>query len=265
MSNLPAPHTPNDLATPTEDPWAEMRDAFDDGSQKFKEHFGLSLPRLRSDFGRNGKGWVDDLTGDAKDHFSGVILAYPPSRQFWIKSIDEGDPGPPDCRSFDMIAPDPGSPSVQATTCAACPHSQWSASEDGKRIRPACAESINVIAHDSDDDVFVWLRFGGTAIRPFKNYVSALVARRLPLFAVVTDIKLETRKEGTLEWLVPIFSIGAHLTPDVVAPYREVAQLAMQSFGQVVDEMAAAERNNAAGDDPFAADNDVAHPDEEPF
>lgn len=277
MTTLPATTTSTGIAVPDTDPWAELRDTFDDGSKLFKEHFGLSLPRLRSDFGRNGKGWVDDLTGEVKDHFSGVILAYPPSRQFWLKSLDEGGSGPPDCRSIDMVGPDPSSPAVQASSCATCPHSQWTARDDGERLPPPCSESVNVIAHDNEDDVFVWLRFARTAIRPFKNYVSALAARRLPLFAVVTEIKLETKKEGSFEWLVPVFGMGETLTPDVVGPYREVAQFAMASFGQVVEEMNAAEvhaHDSTKGSDPFAGDGSIVdaevveaplYDDEEPF
>lgn len=264
--NLPAKATTTDVATPAEDPWAGLRDAFDDGSELFKKHFGLSLPRLRSDFGRNGKGWVDDLTDATKDHFTGVILAYPPSRQFWIKSLDEGGSGPPDCRSIDMVVPDPSSPAVQSPTCGQCPHSQWSTRDDGARVAPSCAESINVIAHDNDDDVFVWLRFSRTAIRPFKNYVSALTARRLPLYAVVTEIKLVEEKKDKFEWLVPVFSMGAALTPAEVAPYREVAELAMKSFGQVVEEMGAAEAaNTTPGPFDERPDDIVYEPDEEPF
>lgn len=270
-SNLPANTTATDIATPHEDPWAELRDQFDDGSQLFKDHFGLSLPRLRSDFGKNGRGWVDDLTGEVKDHFTGVILAYPPSRQFWIKSLnDGGDGGPPDCRSFDMAAPDPSSPEPQAKACATCPHSQWRTDDGGDRVPPPCSESVNVIAHDNEDDVFVWLRFSRTALRPFKNYVSALASRRLPLFAVVTNITLEKKKNGALEWLVPVFGMGDALTPAQVAPYREVAQFAMQTFGQVADDMAAAEASDSTGriEDAFP-DSEVIDgellPDEEPF
>lgn len=248
--NLPAKAQPAGLAQPSEDPWAEMRNAFDDGSALFRQHFGLTLPRLRSDFGRNGRGWIDDLTGEVRDHLAVVLLAYPPSRQFWLKSIDEGEAGPPDCRSIDMVAPLPDVPNRQADRCAECPMSQWGEDETGKRLRPRCSESVNVVAYDTvEPRQFLWLRFGGTALRPFKNYVSALTSRGLPHFAVVTEVKLEEVKDGSLQWLVPHFSIGAELTPAEVAPLREVAQQAMAAFEQVVEEMATAERR---AEDPFA-------------
>jgi hypothetical protein len=241
--------TPGQLAT-NEDPWAELRDAFDDGSQGFTEHFGTSLPRLRSDFGRNGKGWIDDLTNEVFDHLRIGILAYPISRQYWLKGIDEGEPGPPDCRSLDMLAPLADSPAVQSDLCGRCKHSQWTTTEDGARQRPGCQESVNVIAYLFDQDVYAWLRFAGTALRPFRNYISALKSRRLPAFAVMTEITLETAKRDRLEWLVPKFEIGDHLSPEQVAPMREIAKLAMETFGQVTEEMAAAERK-AESTDPF--------------
>jgi hypothetical protein len=241
--NLPekAPE-PGALAT-TDDPWAELRDKFDDGSRLYREHFGLTLPRLRSDFGKNGKGWVDDLTGEAKDHLSIVILAYPPTRQYWIKSIDDGEPGPPDCRSLDMAVPLPDVPERQAETCAACPHSQWKTGEDGERIKPRCQETVNVIAFDTEVGQYVWLRFGGTALKPFGKYISALASRQnMPSFAIITEVALKEDRNGSLQWLVPQFSLGDALTPDQVVPMREMAEKAMKAFELVTEEMSTAER-----------------------
>jgi len=238
--------TPGALATRTE--WDEMAEAFDDGSNDFVKHFGLSLPRLRSDFGRNGKGWVDDLTGDAYDHLSIVILAMPPSRAWWEKSIDEGGGGPPDCRSINMITPTDDS-DKQAPTCAACPKSKWG--EDNER--PACADSVNVVAFDLEVGQFVWLRFGGTALKPYRDYVSALRSRGLKHFQVATTIKLEERTRDKLEWLVPHFQIGDALSADQVRPMREIAQKAKESFDQVAQEMATQAR--ATEDGPFDGDN----------
>lgn len=265
--NLPEKAAPVGLAQPTEDPWAELRTAFDDGSQRFREHFGLSLPRLRSDFGKNGQGWIDDLTGEAKDRLSIVILAYPPSRQFWLKSIDEGEPGPPDCRSVDMLVPLEDVPAKQADSCIACPHAQWKTAEDGKRLRPRCGEAVNVIAFDTEVGQFCWLRFGGTALKPFGKYISALTSRQnLPAFAVVTEIALKPKVDGAKQWLVPEFSIGEPLTPDQLVPMRDVAEKAMKAFELVTEEMDAAERK--AGGDPFdeADPMNIAHQsDDEPI
>lgn len=256
-SNLPEKATASGLATPAEDPWAELRGAFDDGSQLYREHFGLSLPRLRSDFGRNGRGWIDDLTGEAKDHLSIVILAYPPSRQFWLKSIDDGEPGPPDCRSLDMIVPLADVPDKQSDFCGSCPHSEWRTNDEGERVKPRCQESVNLIGYDTEVGQFCWLRFGGTALKPFGKYVSALTSRQnLPSFAVVTEITLKEESRGSMQWLVPQFAIGDALTPAEVAPLREVAERAMKAFAQVSEEMDAAERR-AEGGDPFS-DEEIA-------
>lgn len=255
-----ADHTP---VLPTDDPWKELRDEFDDGSELFKQVFGLTLPRLKSDFGRNGKGWVDSLTGEARNRLVLCILAYPPTRAWWEKSLDEsgGEVTQPDCRSVDMIVPTASSPQPQSEKCATCPHSQWGSDRKGGRGKD-CGEAANVLAYDFEGDQTVWVQFGSTALTPFKKYVSALAARRLPTFAVLTQVTLHEVKEGNLVWLVPDFSImvdeetGEHaiLTPEQVKPLRDIAKNAMADWRTVGEEMAAVQRDevNFSDPEPFA-------------
>jgi hypothetical protein len=262
--------TSTDLATTgstdvaTIDEWAAMAASFDDGTQTFIERFGLSMPRLRSDFGRNGKGWIDDLTGEAVDDLTIVILAMPPSRAFWIKTLDEGGSGgPPDCSSkanFRDERPDDNVPVRQSPSCRTCEHAQWIEHDDGTAERPRCAESINVLAHDATGERgMFWLRFAGTGIAPFRNYISALLARKLPAFAVETHVTLTTKTRDRLEWLVPVFQPGETLTPAEVQPYREVAEKAMQAWASIADEMAANEEGGTSTVPPPPGS------DEEPF
>lgn len=237
--NLPAVPTGSELASPDE--WAQLA-TFDDGVMTFIEHFGLSMPRLRSDFGRNGRGWIDDLTGEVYRTLDVAILATPPSRAFWIKSLAEGGTGgPPDCASrvnFRVGRPDDNVPEQQAETCGACPHSQWP--EEAEGGKPRCAESVNVLAYDYDRDGMCWLRFAGTGLRPFRNYLSALLARKLPPYAVHTLVSLRDEKRDAFEWLVPVFAPGNPLSVAEVRPMREVAEKAMAMWASVADEMAAA-------------------------
>jgi hypothetical protein len=236
-SHLPAPTGPAGVAVAEDDEWAAMRAEFHDGSQTFKEHFGLSIPRFRTDFGRNGQGFVDDLSGESFKTLEVVLLAYPPSRAWWEVSLDEGGGGAPDCRSHDMIVPDPSSPNRQSARCVDCPHSKWGENNE----RPACTESVNVVAYDKPGDRFVWLRFAGTALKPFKDYISYLESRRLVSFAVSTVVTLEEKQRDALRWLVPRFSMGERLTPEQVRPMREVARLAMEAWRDVAEEMAASD------------------------
>lgn len=227
------------------DEWALMRSEFSDGSQAFKDHFGLSIPRFKTDFGRNGLGFVDGLSGESFKELEVVLLAYPPSRAWWEVSIEDGGGGTPDCRSHDMIVPDPTSPNRQAPTCAACPHSKWG----DNRERPACAESVNVVAYETPyerngvagGDRFVWLRFAGTGLKPFKDYISYLESRRMVSFAVTTKVTLEENSRDALRWLTPKFAMGERLTPDQVRPMRDVAKAAMEAWREVADEMVEAE------------------------
>lgn len=236
--NLPAPRQQsNALAIPAE--WAELAN-FDDGSQTYRDHFGLAIPRLRSDFGRNGKGWIDDLSGEiVGKELTIVILAYPPSRAWWELSLDEGGGGGrPDCFSHDMLAPSQASTKRQAELCGACPHSRWG--PDGER--PRCSESVNVLAIDIKDERFFWLRFAGTALKPFQQYVSYLASKhRLPSFAAATHVVLKEETKGKYEFLVPQFEMVEQMEPAAVKPWREVARQAMASWQQIAEEMAEAE------------------------
>lgn len=252
---VPEPGSHGELATADE--WAEL-ETFDDGSQKFREHFGLAVPRLRSDFGKNGQGWVDDLTGETIDHFNGVILAVPPTRQWWEKTIDEGGGGtPPECRSINMLTPTEDSPKKQSDSCITCPHAKWGETEDGRTVRPRCGEAINVLAYDGERDLFCWLRFGGTGIKPFKLYLSALASRRWKHYQLVTEITLRQEKDGILNWLVPEFHLGQQLTVEQVRPMRELAKMAMDSWATVAQEMATEARAHGEGQEgagPFDGD-----------
>lgn len=264
--NLPATTTTATPAVPDE--WAGLA-TFDDGLGAFIEHFGLSMPRLSTDFGKNGKGFVDTLTGEAINELRIVMLAVPPSRAFWLKSLDEGgDGGPPDCASrvnFREKRPDDDVPNRQSDTCTSCPHAQWGDRdpETGKSERPRCAESVNVLAHDQEQDRMFWVRFAGTALKPLRDYISALQARRQPFFSCVTVVTLDERRDGKLEWLAPKFLPGEKLTPAEVQPYREVAERAMQMWASVADEMAA---HAAAPTDVIDTTGSYEPgPDEEPF
>lgn len=234
---LPATVDGSAVPAVAEDEWALMRAEFEDGSKAFKEHFGLSIPRFKTDFGRNGLGFVDGLSGESFKELEVVLLAYPPSRAWWEVSIEEGGGGVPDCRSHDMLVPDPSSPNRQSATCAACPHSKWGENSE----RPSCAESVNVVAFDVTGDRFVWLRFAGTGLKPFKDYISYLESRRLVSFAVTTKVTLEENSRDALKWLTPKFAMGRRLTVDEVRPMREVAKAAMEAWREVADEMVAAE------------------------
>lgn len=269
MTDVAIPGTkPGALAIPEE--WQALA-TFDDGQAAFVEHFGLSMPRLRSDFGKNGQGWIDDLTGEKFTELRAIFLALPPSRAFWLKTLDEGgEGGVPDCSSrvsFKVGKPDENVPSPQAESCESCPHSLWTPAEeeDGEDRRPRCIESINVLAHDVDNDTMFWLRFAGTAISPFRKYLSGLMARKLPFFSVITKVTLDERSKGKLNWLVPVFGVDEKLTPDVVLPYRQVAERAMAMWASVADELDQADRSRPKAADDQGARAVASEFDEEPF
>lgn len=233
-----------DLSKPTPnavEQWAELP-AFDDGTAAFVEHFGLTAPRLKTDFGKNGSGFVDEQTGEKRDQLNLVMLAFPPSRAWWLVPLNEGgSPGdPPSCYSTAgaLTVPDPDVPDRQSATCTSCEHAKWI---DG--AKPACEEAVNLFVFDQDTEGYYWMRFHRTALKPFRAYVSSLLSKKKPLFSVVTKVTTAAgdKKKG-FDYLVPVFAEGDALKPADVAPMREVAQSAMKQWTAVAEEMAAAER-----------------------
>lgn len=197
------------LAAFQDDEWGDVEDGL-----VGMEHIGFSMPRLISDM-RPGGGWTDETTGEVTDHLSFVWLTSAPGRAYWSKAFGKGE-SIPDCRSVDMVTPDPDSPAVQANTCAECPHSKWGShvGSDGEFDGgQACSMRINVLVYDTESNHLARVGFGSTAIKKVRSYLSSLKANvpPRPPVSVVTEVKLEQVEKDGMRWLEPVLTVGERL------------------------------------------------------
>lgn len=212
------------------------------------EHIGFTLPRIVSDM-RPGGGWYDEVADpEGKtpvQEMALIVLAAMPARAWWEGDFD-GTSGAPDCRSTDMVVPDPASPKPQATTCARCPLSQWS--PDGEA--PACRERINALVYLPESGEIRRLTVSGTSVRHFRRYVSALQARaaRLPVFAQVTEFSIEQISKDGMKWLEAHFAPGDPVDPRLAVgtllPLQREVSAAWRSM--IAADLASAEADGTA-------------------
>lgn len=223
------------------------------------QHVGFSLPRIISDM-RPGGGWEDEVTTQKAEALSVIFLAAMPARAYWAEEFGKGDKAP-DCRSVDMVRPDPSSPNQQSVTCGSCPHAMWTDEP------PACKERINTLVFMPDSGELRRLTISGTSVKHFRRYVSALQARaaRKPIYAQVTDVSLEQVEGDGMRWLEAHFTEGEPISPQMAAgtlmPLQREVSAAWKSM--VAEDLASAEADGTAVARGDAID--VPFSDEEPF
>lgn len=248
-------------------------DGVDSGLENW-QHVGFTLPRIVSDM-RPGGGWTDEATNEKVDALSVIFLAAMPARAYWKDAFGTGDAAP-DCRSVDMEHADPQSPAMgldwaaakdtppPTGTCATCPLSRWDGEEP-----PACRERINSLVYYPDSGEIRRLTIGGTSVKHFRRYVSALQARarRLPLFAQVTDVTLEEVDNGKMRWLEAHFAEGEPVSPQqargTLIPLQQEVAAAWKSL--VAQDLASPDADGTAVARGGAIDADSYAHDEEPF
>lgn len=254
--NLPAvPDAPTGvLALPTEDEWAGVDDGFV-GEQTIEP----TVPMLT--FNANfGYGFEDELTGrkiGAGETLRAVWLAHRESRAFWIKKFGEGDTATPDCRSANMIQPDPDVPAMQSPTCASCPNSKWTA--EGA---PACRVSENVMLYLPDEQRITRTSFAGIGIKHVQRFLGGFDTRvpRRPPMAFITEITptVETTKYG--DKLAPHFRLGEPITRAEAEPLITLRDRLMAQWQELIERDLAESRNTderpQQQGDPFAPRDD---------
>lgn len=74
------------------------------------------------------------------------------SKIYYEKSYSTGDNEAPDCFSVDSLAPDPGAPRKQHTSCKVCPKNQWGSrmTDSGKKAK-ACTDNRRLALVPADD------------------------------------------------------------------------------------------------------------------
>lgn len=93
-------------------------------------------------------------TGDPVGSFEAVLVKSNPflTKQFYESGYVEGDNSPPDCFSINGKTPDPSSPKLQHTSCAACPQNAFTKINEktGKKTK-ACQDNRKMAILPADD------------------------------------------------------------------------------------------------------------------
>lgn len=129
-----------------------------------------------------------------------VRMARKTSRTFYMGTYKEGEVTAPTCWSADSEKPDPSVEDPQASNCADCPQNIKGSGEGDSR---ACRYSQRLAVALPDDltgDVYQMVlpatsHFGkGEQNKwPFKQYVQYLAGHNVPIGAVVTEMKFDTK------------------------------------------------------------------------
>jgi len=124
-------------------------------------------------------------------------------RVYWEKGKNDM----PVCRSLDGLVPDPKVENPPSTECirivpvtphrdaakAICPLAEWGENREA----PECSEVYNLLCFELDEGFPFWLQLGGTSVKPFKLFLSAMNFRKRPPWHFHTTLTL-TEKEGDL-------------------------------------------------------------------
>lgn len=129
-----------------------------------------------------------------------VRMAHKPSRTFYAGAYKEGETSSPTCWSSDSEKPDPAVEDPQASSCADCPQNIKGSGEGESR---ACRYSQRLAVALPDDltgDVYQmvlpatsYFGKGEQNKWPFKQYVQYLAGHNVPIGAVVTEMKFDTK------------------------------------------------------------------------
>ena len=235
--------------TPPSDGWAS------DGNEDIEPTFPMvTLLQPMSQVSNARAGWFHHSdTEQQTPDFDGVLLVRRQTRAMFVKGDEK-----PICRSDDGVVPAPrqrlwamepgdritfesgkdfGVP-MAPRDCEACPFSVWNGDEP-----PLCSNSYVVIAaRNGDPDDLVQIRFKGTAIKPFRQWVSKKLApKRLPMYFFAIHLEAEEHTEPSRKWWQPVFrsapleETDARVYSEIINRHRARIERAVQEAGGEVE------------------------------
>lgn len=117
------------------------------------------------------------------------------AKTFFAKKYSEGDSDHmrPDCYSFDGVAPSTNSTAPQAKKCAICPHNQWGSrtgdgDREGESKGKACQDNARIAVSAPDNIDPMLLRVPPKSLKPLREALKLIAARKLPYNAAVIKI-----------------------------------------------------------------------------
>lgn len=189
------------------------------GMEDFDPNKDAVMPTIRIDH-KKGK-FVDGLSNEEFDKLRCVMLGLIKQRVLWPPEVEETTQ-PPLCKSYDFEVgfPDPvrfpwkvsGFPREEGERgeiklpCENCALKEWGTHPG--RDTPWCSEQHTfAVMQDVGDGVLVPALFTvqRSAIKPSKTYMTSFFRKKEALFTVWTEISLDHRKRGQVDFAVPEF------------------------------------------------------------
>jgi hypothetical protein len=129
-----------------------------------------------------------------------VRMAHKPSRTFYMGQYREGEKVAPACWSSDGDKPDSGVEKPQSSSCASCPKNIKGSGEGDSRACRFRQRLAVVLENDLNGDIYQltlpatsYFGKGEQNKWPFKQYVQFLAGHNVPVGAVVTEMKFDTK------------------------------------------------------------------------
>jgi hypothetical protein len=180
-------------------------------------------------------GCFEDQAGEQFDEFDGIILGVIKQRVLWPTEPGEAGVGPvcravnfttghPDMAKF--ITKDSGTTaqkrsgfsladvesaveSGEGLACVDCKLQEWKTNPKDNRS-PWCTEQWTMpvlrIAEDGTSSIAI-ISFQRTGLKPCRNYISTFSTAKKPLYTAVTRIRAVAVSKGTVDYVVPKFSL----------------------------------------------------------
>lgn len=178
--------------------------------------------------------FLNSLTGQKLPALNGVLLGVIKQRVLFPAEVGPEKVGPM-CRSTNFVdglidqktpsrfpwktvpglkiadfTTDEGTGNGRTISCASCPLKEWETHPTRAKI-PWCSETWGLpFALDLPDGGFMTaiLQVKGSGIKPVKAFTTIFQASKRPAFTARCTMKLEVNRRGTVDYSVPVLTMG---------------------------------------------------------
>jgi hypothetical protein len=202
------------------------------GLEDFDTATDAQMPMLKIDHSQGH--FIDGLSDeDLGPEIKVIMLGLIKQRILWDAEVK--DDAKPLCKSYNFTEgrPDEATFPVKASgfdrsavesgalPCADCKLKDWGSHP--KNDTPWCTEqhTFALLVQVGDGWQPALLTVQRSAIKPSRQYMTSFARSKTPLYTVVTTIKLDQRKRGSVDYAVPKFTRGGGTDQDDWAEYAE--------------------------------------------
>lgn len=162
---------------------------------------------------------------DVVKEFEGVIVAMSDRRQYWAKGVDDGEKGPPDCQSFNMVT-GIGNPGGD---CSTCEFARFGSAKGGNGKGQACSMRKEMLIVLPTLAMPVRLSLSPGSLKSMKEYRRQLVRVMKNPRNVVTKFTLRKEK-GDNDYSVVVMERARDLTPEETDAFKQYQQALTECF-----------------------------------